>query len=169
MSPRREDDRLATGRGSYTDDLRHEGALHIAFVRSLHASAIIRSIDSAAALEYSGVVAVLTGADMTADGFDDCPAPFKLDQGDGNFAFEPRESAENPAIQAVQLGIRHAVLARIEIVKVGELITKAVAQETISFPNFRDPLVTYDDVIAVILRDHPKPEHVCAVFLDISG
>src|SRR5436189_234587 len=58
---RREDDRLATGRGSYTDDMRHDGALHIAFVRSLHAAAIIRSIDTAAALAHPGVVAVPTG------------------------------------------------------------------------------------------------------------
>ncbi len=85
---RREDTRLTTGRGQYTDDLRREGALHIVFVRSAYASAKIRSIDTTAALASPGVVAVLTGADMAAAGFNDCPTPFKLPQGDGTFAVE---------------------------------------------------------------------------------
>ncbi len=85
---RREDDRLTTGRGQYTDDLRHEGALHAVFVRSPYPSAAVLSIDATAALEHPGVVAVLTGADMAAEGFDDCPVPFKLPQGDGSFASE---------------------------------------------------------------------------------
>lgn len=85
---RREDSRLTTGRGQYTDDLRREGALHIVFVRSAYASANIRSIDTSAALASPGVVAVLTGADMAATGFNDCPTPFKFPQGDGTFAVE---------------------------------------------------------------------------------
>jgi len=85
---RREDDRFTTGRGRYTDDLAHDHALHIVFVRSLYPSADIRSIDATEALASPGVVAVLTGADLTADNFDDCPAPFKLAQGDGTFAVE---------------------------------------------------------------------------------
>ena len=59
-------DRLVTGRGEYADDVRHAGALHAVFVRSPYPSAIVRSIDVAAALELPGVVAVLTGADMAA-------------------------------------------------------------------------------------------------------
>ncbi|MEO8135826.1 MAG: xanthine dehydrogenase family protein molybdopterin-binding subunit [Betaproteobacteria bacterium] len=85
---RREDDRLTTGLGQYTDDLRHEGALCVVFLRSPYPSAIIRSIDTTEALAHPGVVAVLTGADMVAEGFNDCPVPFKLAQGDGSFAFE---------------------------------------------------------------------------------
>ncbi len=86
--PRREDNRFTHGRGQYTDDLKHEGALRIVFVRSPYPSANIRAIDTAAARAHPGVAAVLTGADMTADGFVDCPTPFKLPQGDGSFAHE---------------------------------------------------------------------------------
>jgi len=85
---RREDDRLTTGRGEYTDDVACPGALHAVFVRSAYPAAGIRSIDSAAALASDGVVAVLTGADMAAEGFLDFPATYKFAQGDGSFAFE---------------------------------------------------------------------------------
>ena len=85
---RREDDRLVTGQGSYADDLAHDGALRVVFVRSAYARAEIRSIDVSAALTHPGVVAVLTGVDLAADGFDPCPAPYKLAQGDGSFATE---------------------------------------------------------------------------------
>jgi aerobic carbon-monoxide dehydrogenase large subunit len=85
---RREDERLTTGRGEFTDDVACPGALHAVFVRSPYPSATIRSIDKAAALASDGVVAVLTGADMTAEGFAGYPPAFKFAQGDGSFAFE---------------------------------------------------------------------------------
>ena len=47
---RREDPALITGRGKYTDDLKIPGMLHAAIVRSPHAHARIRSIDTKAAL-----------------------------------------------------------------------------------------------------------------------
>jgi carbon-monoxide dehydrogenase large subunit len=62
---RREDPRFITGRGSYTDDLKLPGLTYAAFVRSPHAHARIRKIDTSAALKYPGVVAVFTGKDMT--------------------------------------------------------------------------------------------------------
>lgn len=63
-----EDLRFLSGRGKYTDDIRFDGELHCAFVRSTHAHAVIRRIDVAAARPAKGVVAVLTGADYTGDG-----------------------------------------------------------------------------------------------------
>ncbi len=62
--PRREDERLLTGRGRYVDDIVVPGALHACFVRSPHAHARIRSIDCAAARSSPGVVAVVTGQDL---------------------------------------------------------------------------------------------------------
>jgi aerobic carbon-monoxide dehydrogenase large subunit len=64
--PRLEDARLVTGAGRYTDDVHLPGEAHAAFVRSLHAHAVIRSIDTAAARVMPGVLAVLTGADYRA-------------------------------------------------------------------------------------------------------
>jgi carbon-monoxide dehydrogenase large subunit len=61
---RREDPRFITGRGNYTDDLRLPGMTYAAFVRSPHAHARIRKIDTAAAAKHAGVVAVFTGQDM---------------------------------------------------------------------------------------------------------
>ncbi|HEY8693037.1 MAG TPA: xanthine dehydrogenase family protein molybdopterin-binding subunit [Chloroflexota bacterium] len=61
---RREDRRLITGQGSYTDDLHLAGALHLSFVRSPYAHARIVSVDTQAARSQPGVEAVLTGADL---------------------------------------------------------------------------------------------------------
>src|SRR6266850_1846102 len=62
---RREDPRFITGQGRYVDDLKLPGMTYAAFVRSPHAHARIRKIDTAAAARHPGVVAVFTGKDMT--------------------------------------------------------------------------------------------------------
>src|SRR5919197_1597523 len=62
---RREDPRFITGRGQYVDDVKLPGMTYAAFVRSPHAHARIRKIDTGAALKHPGVVAVFTGKDMT--------------------------------------------------------------------------------------------------------
>src|SRR5512145_1869667 len=62
---RREDPRFITGQGRYVDDLKLPGMTYAAFVRSPHAHARIRRIDTAAAAKHPGVVAVFTGKDMT--------------------------------------------------------------------------------------------------------
>jgi carbon-monoxide dehydrogenase large subunit len=61
---RREDPRFVTGRGQYVDDVKLPGMTYAAFVRSPHAHARIRGIDTAAARQHPGVVAVFTGQDM---------------------------------------------------------------------------------------------------------
>lgn len=66
--PRLEDERLVTGAGRYTDDIRLPYEAHAVFVRSPHAHAVIRSIDAEAARATPGVLAVLTGADYQAAG-----------------------------------------------------------------------------------------------------
>ena len=60
---RREDPRLITGQATYTDDIKLTGLAHAAILRSPHAHARIRSIDTSAAQEATGVLAVYTGAD----------------------------------------------------------------------------------------------------------
>src|ERR687887_1709675 len=62
---RREDPRFITGRGQYVDDLKLPGMTYAAFVRSPHAHARIKKIDTSAAKSHPGVVAVFTGSDMT--------------------------------------------------------------------------------------------------------
>ena len=65
---RKEDLRLLTGGGRYLDDVNLAGQGHAAFLRSPHAHATIKSIDAAAARKAPGVIAVLTGAELEADG-----------------------------------------------------------------------------------------------------
>ena len=63
-----EDRRLITGKGQFVDDLTLPGMAFAAFVRSPHGHAEIGAIDGAAALALPGVLAVLTGAELAADG-----------------------------------------------------------------------------------------------------
>jgi aerobic carbon-monoxide dehydrogenase large subunit len=63
---RNEDRRLLTGNALFVDDVELPGMLHAAFVRSPHAHALIRGIDTAAAKARDGVVAVYTAADLGA-------------------------------------------------------------------------------------------------------
>ena len=61
---RREDPRLITGHGRYTDDMAKAGVLHLAVVRSPHAHARIRSIGFEEAKKSPGVVAVFIAQDF---------------------------------------------------------------------------------------------------------
>src|SRR5580700_9772121 len=70
---RKEDARLVTGRGNYSDDVNLPGQAYGAAVRSPHAHALIRAIDVAAARAMPGVLAVLTGEDALADGLTRIP------------------------------------------------------------------------------------------------
>ena len=65
---RKEDNRFLTGQGNYTDDVNVAGQTHAYFVRSPHAHAKIKNIDTAVASSSEGVIAVFTGDDLAADG-----------------------------------------------------------------------------------------------------
>src|SRR5713226_8993724 len=65
---RREDPRFITGRGTYVDDVKLPGMTYAAFVRSPHAHARIKAIDSARATKVPGVLAVYTGQDVRVGG-----------------------------------------------------------------------------------------------------
>ena len=73
--PRKEDERLVTGRGCYSDDFSLPDQAQAQFVRSPHAHARILRVGIAAALAVPGVIAVLTGRDADADGL--APIPHK--------------------------------------------------------------------------------------------
>ena len=61
---RREDPRLITGSATYTGDVTLPGMAHAAMLRSGHAHARIRRIDTSRAAAAPGVLAVYTGADV---------------------------------------------------------------------------------------------------------
>src|SRR5512144_843865 len=64
---RKEDKRFITGKGRYVDDIKRVGLTYAHFVRSPHAHAKVKGIDSAAAMKMPGVIAVLTGSELVAD------------------------------------------------------------------------------------------------------
>jgi len=70
---RREDHRLLTGKGCYSDDYRFPEQAYAVMVRSPHAHAGVRSIDPQAAQAVPGVLAVLTGREMLEDGLQAIP------------------------------------------------------------------------------------------------
>ncbi|HKW99596.1 MAG TPA: xanthine dehydrogenase family protein molybdopterin-binding subunit [Bryobacteraceae bacterium] len=71
---RREDPRLITGTATYVDDIQMPGMHHACILRSPHGAAKIRSINTKAALELPGVVAVFTGKDISGVGPVPCGA-----------------------------------------------------------------------------------------------
>ena len=58
---RKEDGRFLHGKGNFLDDIVLPGMLHMAILRSPHAHARIKSVDTTAASAVPGVVAVVTG------------------------------------------------------------------------------------------------------------
>jgi carbon-monoxide dehydrogenase large subunit len=110
--PRREDERLVTGRGRFVDDIAPAGALHVAIVRSTHARARIVGIDAAAARALPGVSVFL------ADDLPELEAPL------------PSHHAD-PANPYVRLDTPRAQppFARGEVRYVGEPIAAVVAPD----------------------------------------
>jgi carbon-monoxide dehydrogenase large subunit len=70
---RKEDLRLVTGRGRFSDDFSVDGQTYAAVVRSPHPHARIMSMETQAAKAMPGVLTVLTGADLLADGLKPIP------------------------------------------------------------------------------------------------
>jgi carbon-monoxide dehydrogenase large subunit len=69
---RTEDPRLITGLGHYVDDIKLADVHHVAFVRSIHGHARIRSVDISQAAKLPGVVSIFTGEDCLAVGSIPC-------------------------------------------------------------------------------------------------
>ncbi|MEA2873410.1 MAG: aerobic carbon-monoxide dehydrogenase large subunit [Hyphomicrobiales bacterium] len=95
---RKEDFRFITGKGQYTDDINRPGQTYIYFVRSPHAHAKIKSIDSAEAKGMAGVVAVLTGADLANDKIGNLICGWAISSKDGS----PMKMSAHPAIANVK-------------------------------------------------------------------
>jgi aerobic carbon-monoxide dehydrogenase large subunit len=73
---RREDQRLLTGSGQYTDDIAVAGQTYAIFVRSTHAHADLLDVDIQRAKALAGVVGVFTGRDLLAAGVAPIPTLF---------------------------------------------------------------------------------------------
>ncbi len=78
---RREDPRLITGKGYYTDDMNLPGQTYMAVLRSPYGHARIRSINTEKAKSLPGVVAVFTGQDLADGGIGPLPQAWPLEVG----------------------------------------------------------------------------------------
>jgi carbon-monoxide dehydrogenase large subunit len=82
-TPRKEDYRLLTGQGQFSDDFYLEGQVYAIMVRSPHPHAKIVAINTLLAKNLPGVLAVLIGQDMMDDGLKNIPhTPFGLGTAD---------------------------------------------------------------------------------------
>jgi len=99
---RSEDQTLITGKGRYTDDITLPNMAQAVVVRAQAAHANIRKIDVTAARGMPGVLLVLTGADLQADGLGDIPCHAPLNNRDGS----PRHDTPRPALANAK--VRHA-------------------------------------------------------------
>ena len=86
---RKEDQRFITGRGQYVDDINRPHQLYVQIVRSPVPHAKINNVNVDAAKAVAGVVDVLTGADMAADGIGSLPCGWGVNNKDGSPMAEP--------------------------------------------------------------------------------
>jgi carbon-monoxide dehydrogenase large subunit len=140
---RREDLRLLTGKGQYIDDLSLPNEAFVAFVRSPYAHAKIVSIDASAAKALPGVIAVLTGAELSADGV-------------GAFGISPGLKQPNGEPMTSE---PYYPLAVDEARFVGQAVAAVVAQTRAQAEDAVEQVaVGYDELPAVIsLEDAMKP------------
>src|SRR6188768_177807 len=97
-----EDQTLITGKGHYTDDITLPNMAQSVVVRARVAHANMRKIDTSAAKAMPGVLLVLTGEDVKADGLGDVPCHAPLNNRDGS----PRHDTPRPALAIGK--VRHA-------------------------------------------------------------
>ncbi|MDO8277749.1 MAG: xanthine dehydrogenase family protein molybdopterin-binding subunit [Burkholderiaceae bacterium] len=130
-----EDDVLLAGAGQYADDVRPADQTRLCFVRSPYPHARIVSIDATAARAMPGVLYVVTGAELVADGVKPMPGAAGFKRADGG-----------PAATAARRALAHEVVRF-----VGEPVAAVVA---LSFEQARDAaeavMVDYEELPMVV-------------------
>src|SRR6187399_1811493 len=130
---RKEDYRFLTGAGQYTDDVNPPNHTHAYFLRSPHAHAKIRRIDTAKAKTLPGVVAIFTGADL--EGVNGLPCGWLITGTDGKPMNEPP----------------HPVLAQGKVRHVGDQVALVIAETPNQAKDAAEAIdVDYDVLPAVV-------------------
>ncbi|MFN8892371.1 MAG: xanthine dehydrogenase family protein molybdopterin-binding subunit [Betaproteobacteria bacterium] len=130
---RREDTRFLTGRGQYTDDITLPGQTYGVFLRSPHAHARIKSIDTSAAAKAPGVVAVFTGEPFKGVG--GLPCGWLINSLDGTPMKEPK----------------HPVLADGKVRYVGDRVALVVAETLAQAQAARDLIAVDYEVLTPVV------------------
>jgi len=134
---RREDQRLVTGRGQFIDDKPADGALWLMVLRSPHAHAKIRAIDTEAARAMPGVAAILTGADLVADNVGTIPTLPIFKRPDGSpMALPPRRLLAHEVVRFVGEPVVALVATSLAA---AQLALEAVSVDYDELPAVTDP------------------------------
>jgi aerobic carbon-monoxide dehydrogenase large subunit len=161
---RKEDARLLTGQGRFSDDVELAGQAYAVMVRSPHAHARIRAIDASTALTVPGVIAVLTGADAMADGLK--PIPHRPIIGPPDIALGRRDASD-------KFVSPHRVLPHDKARFAGEAVAVVVADNVGAAKDGAErvrvdfePLPSVTETLAAVSADAPRlwddaPSNVC--------
>ena len=132
---RKEDQRFLTGKGTFTDDVNRPGQTHAYILRSPHAHANIKGINTGAAAKAPGVVAVFTGEDTAADGVGGLPCGWQIHNKDGSPMAEPA----------------HPVLASGKVRHVGDPVAVVIAETLGQAKDAAEKIaVDYEELPAVV-------------------
>ena len=136
---RKEDYRFLTGAGQYTDDITLTRMAHAVFVRSPHAHALVKSVDTRAAKNAPGVIGVLEGKDVANDKINGLPCGWLITSTDGQPMKEPP----------------HPILALDKVRYVGDHVVMVVAETLEQAKNAAELVeVDYEPLSAVVdVRD----------------
>ena len=149
---RREDRRLLTGQGCYSDDWRRDDEVYAAFVRSTRPHAAICAIHCDEALRFPDVIAVFTGADLDADGLKPIPTRASIKDGPD---VKLHNSDGSPIFTTPQ-----PLLPTDRVRFVGEAVAMVVARTKEAAQTAAERVVVdYDELACVTCaRDAMKPD-----------
>ncbi|MGA7791337.1 MAG: xanthine dehydrogenase family protein molybdopterin-binding subunit [Xanthobacteraceae bacterium] len=160
--PRKEDGRLITGRGRFTDDFSLDGQAYAAMVRSPYPHARIVAIDAARAMAMPGVLGVYTGADCAADGL----RPIQHDPLPKT-KFDMKLAA--PGGGAVFIG-PHLLLPADKARHVGEAVAMVVAETRAQAMDAAEAVeVTYDELPFVLHSEDAMRPGAPAIWHEVPG
>ena len=149
---RKEDLRFLSGRGQYTDDINRPGQTYAHILRSPHAHAAIKGIDTAAAKAMPGVVAIFTGADM--QGIGGLPCGWQIHNKDGSPMAEPP----------------HPVLAQGKVRFVGDAVAAVIATTRAQARDAAEAIeVEYEVLPAVATMEAALAPGAAAVHDGVAG
>lgn len=130
-----EDKRFLTGKGRYTDDIVLPGMTHAYILRSDYAHAKIKSIDTSAAEEMDGVVAVFTGKDIAESGVNGIPTGWQVNFKNGDTMKEPP----------------HPLLCVDKVRYMGDGVAVVIAEDKMTARDAADQImIEYEELPAVV-------------------
>ena len=149
-----EDRRFITGRGNYLDDINRRHQAYAFMLRSPHAHATIRAVDTAAALSAPSVLAVYTGADLARDGIGTIPCLSAVTNRDGS----PSAMPPYPAI------------ARDRVRHVGDTVAMVVAESIAAARDAAELIaVDYEPLPAAVHTVHALGTGLPLVWDEVPG